>query len=104
MTLKIKIASALVLGAMILGLTATPALAENNCTISGNGANSHNKCKQKVTNVSVTAKYQRVRLNNVVIAANISGLNSAIGNTGGQNNVNSGSSTTNTNITNNINN
>ncbi|HEY4694913.1 MAG TPA: hypothetical protein VIH52_03045 [Candidatus Nanoarchaeia archaeon] len=87
-------------------LLAPAALADdgNTCTITDNGAFSHNRCRIKVVNKSATVQINVARVKNRVITVSNTGGNKASFNTGdGDVSIDTGDSTVTVTITNNVN-
>src|SRR5689334_15905858 len=100
MTMKVKLVSGIATGALLLGAFAPAAFADT-CTISGNGAFSHNKCKVvTVTKTGGTKQVNVADFSNHVSVHTSSGGNNASGNVGGDVTVTSGDSTVTVTITN----
>ena len=93
--------------AMAAGLFLAPVtLADdggNTCTITDNGAFSHNRCNIRVRRITKTTTINKATVKNVVVVSSDTGGNKANFNTGGNVDVTSGDSTVTVTITNNVN-
>jgi len=96
MTLKNRIATALIAGS-IVGATVLPAaaLADTSCEISGNGAHSHNSCRIRQSNSSTIRNRVSVDVD--------TGGNTANSNTGGDVSITTGDVHVDVTITNDVN-
>ncbi|MEK7559327.1 MAG: hypothetical protein AAB521_03405 [Patescibacteria group bacterium] len=104
MNFKKKIAGALITGTLLAGaLLPGAAFADQTCTISDNGAFSHNRCRIKVVKKQTVIQSNVAVVTNGVIIVASTGGNSASFNTGGTTSITSGSSTVTVTITNTLN-
>lgn len=98
MNIQTKLTSAIATGALILSM-ATPALAADDITISGNGAASLNTATVNSTDTTVVTQSNNAYVSNNVSSNADSGGNSANFNTGGSTTVVSGAAQSSTNVT-----
>lgn len=99
-------------GLMAAGAMMAPAaLADVTCTISGNGANSHNRCNitvntggcKKIKCASGSSQTNNASVSNTVTVSSSTGGNKANKNTGGDVSITTGDSNVDISITNNVN-
>lgn len=104
MTIKKRIAAALVSGAVI-GATLLPAaaLADTSCEISGNGASSHNSCRIRISRSVRIRQSNSSTIRNRVWVNVDTGGNTANNNTGGDVSITTGDVHVDVNITNDVN-
>ncbi len=96
-------AGAAATAALTLGMLVAPSALAQDCTISDNGAFSHNRCNIRVVNKTVTKQTNNANIRNTVNVVSSTGGNKANFNTGGDVSVTSGDSSVTVNITNNVN-
>jgi len=104
MTLKNRIATALIAGS-IVGATVLPAaaLADTSCEISGNGAHSHNSCRIRISRSVRIRQSNSSTIRNRVSVDVDTGGNTANSNTGGDVSITTGDVHVDVTITNDVN-
>src|SRR3989344_896979 len=104
MTLKNRIATALIAGS-IIGATVLPAaaLADTSCEISGNGTHSHNSCRITIRHSKRIRQSNSSSITNRVKIWISTGGNDANNNTGGDVSITTGDADAEVNITNEVN-
>lgn len=98
-----RITSAIVSSLVIAALSIHPAYADVNITVSGNGAGSTNTVVTSDTSSTTIDQTNNADVNNTVNTSATTGDNSASGNTGGSTSIQTGDATTQSTITNDIN-
>lgn len=93
-------AASVLAGGMLL---APAALADVSCTITDNGARSHNRCTIKTSKKTISVQVNKATVKNNVTVISDTGGNKANNNTGGNVTVTSGDSNVTVNITNTLN-